>query len=516
MITEKLNTKRISGTLLMSVAAMAVNYLISLVLTGYITENIGADAYGFVTLAKTISNYAIIFTSCLNSYASRFITVSYHKNDMSKANSYYSSVFYANAALSVVVLLISGIAIVFLDKLLVVPESLLNEVRILLLLDILNYMLLATGSCFSAFAYISDRLDVMNAVKFAAYSIEALILIALFGCLEPSIVYVGVALLASSVILIAANILITRRLVPLLSLKRTFFKMSAVKDLVVSGIWNSINSIGNLLQSGLDLIVSNLMLSATAMGQISIVKTLSTVFATLYQLLAAPFHPQLLKSYSNGDKEGVIRTMKISIKLSGFFAAVIFAGFVGFGKMYYTLWTPSQDISLLYYLTLITFLGSIIEAVAFPLFYAYTLTLKNSVPCFVTIISGLLNVGGMFVLIRYFDFGAYAVVLTTTVLGFGTYFVFTPIYAGKCLGCSAREFYPTMMRVVAIGFLMALIALPLSELQLHVSWSVLFASAALFTIIALPVYFFLVFNKAERNSILLKFKIKKGGGSKCH
>lgn len=51
-----------------------------------------------------------------------------------------------------------------------------------------------------------------------------------------------------------------------------YFSFSAVKDLFVSGIWNSINSIGNLLNSGLDLWISNLMLSPTSMGELSIVK----------------------------------------------------------------------------------------------------------------------------------------------------------------------------------------------------------------------------------------------------
>ena len=48
--------------------------------------------------------------------------------------------------------------------------------------------------------------------------------------------------------------------------------MEAVKKLVLSGIWNSINSVGNLLNSGLDLWISNLMLSALEMGNLSIVK----------------------------------------------------------------------------------------------------------------------------------------------------------------------------------------------------------------------------------------------------
>lgn len=40
-------TKQISFTLILSIVAMAINYMISFVLTPYITTNMGAEAFGF-------------------------------------------------------------------------------------------------------------------------------------------------------------------------------------------------------------------------------------------------------------------------------------------------------------------------------------------------------------------------------------------------------------------------------------------------------------------------------------
>ena len=50
---------------------------------------------------------------------------------------------------------------------------------------------------------------------------------------------------------------------------------SKIKNLLKNGIWNSLNQLGNELNSGLDLLISNLMLSAVAMGQISVVKNIA-------------------------------------------------------------------------------------------------------------------------------------------------------------------------------------------------------------------------------------------------
>ena len=67
------------------------------------------------------------------------------------------------------------------------------------------------------------------------------------------------------------------------------------------------------------------------------------------------------------------------------------------------------------------------------MFYTYTLSLKNTAACIVTVISGALNVISMFVLLTYTELDLYAVVGTTTVLGFVTFLIFTPLYSAWCI-----------------------------------------------------------------------------------
>lgn len=92
----KTNGKQLIATFILSMIAMLTNYIISLCLTPYISTSLGTEAYGFVSMAKTISNYGVIVTSCLNSYISRFVTIKYHENKINDAIRYYSSAFYAN------------------------------------------------------------------------------------------------------------------------------------------------------------------------------------------------------------------------------------------------------------------------------------------------------------------------------------------------------------------------------------------------------------------------------------
>ena len=67
-----MNKKKLILTVGISALAFTINYFISFFLTSYVTENIGIDAYGFVSLAKTFASYAVIATTALNSYSSLF------------------------------------------------------------------------------------------------------------------------------------------------------------------------------------------------------------------------------------------------------------------------------------------------------------------------------------------------------------------------------------------------------------------------------------------------------------
>ena len=251
-----------------------------------------------------------------------------------------------------------------------------------------------------------------------------------------------------------------------------------------------------------------MMLSALAAGQLAIVKTVSTIFSTLYQLVANAFQPVQLKYYANGDKNALIKSFKTAIKLNGMISNIVFAGFCIFGSVYYKLWTPSQDVTVLQMVSIITIIGSVIEGAVYPLYYGYTLTVKNKIPCYITMLSGLLNVAGMYVLIKYFDAGLYAVVLTTTFLTWMVNFVFNPMYVSHCLRIKLTTFYPTLVRHIASSAILLAVFKGISIIYCPSSWLGLIVVALCCALIGAVIHMIIVLNKDEW--CLLKNKLLKG------
>lgn len=491
-----------------SILAVAINYLIVLVLTHHITQNMGTEAYGFVSLAKTFASYAVVVTVALNAYAGRFISVSYHKENYESANRYFSSVFLADCIISALFCAVGIVAICFLQYILDIPEQLLHDVKLLFALDIFNFGVMTCTTVFSSSLLIANRFDLAGMIKCLAYGLEALLLICLYSMFAPKLYYVGIGLLISSVFIFVANIRLTKTFTPQLKVKRAAVSLQMIFEVVQKGIWSSFNQLGNLLNSGLDLYVTNLMISPFVTGQLAIVKTISTIATTLFQLVAQPMQPQLVKYYACNQTDRLIDAFKLSIKVNGMLSNVLFAGFVTWGSVYYELLTPSQDIQQLFMLTIVTISGSIIEGAVYPLYYAYTLTLKNRKPAIITVLSGLCNVVAMYVLIRFFGAGVYCVVGTTAVLSWIVNFGFTPIYAARCLQQSPTIFYPTLVKHALSCCVQTGVFYIIGKWIVPDTWVELIAVAIVCATIGALLHILIVCNRSDMRWILRLFRKK--------
>lgn len=501
--------KQIIRTIFWSSLAAGLNFLISLIIVPFVTGKIGTEAYGFVSLANNFISYTSIFTLALNSYGTRFISVEYHKRNIKKAQEYYSSIVLANIVLGIFLLLISTLFVINLEKYLRIPETLIGDVKVLFMLVFINFIIMNIGNSFSTSAYIHDKLAISGVYKNIAYGIEIVLFIYFFGALIPSLWYVGIAYIAYSMVICISNYYIYKKFTIDIRISVNQFSYSSIKKLVVSGICNSLNSLGNTLNSGLDLLITNMMLDTVTMGELAIAKTIGTMSISIYQMISHAFQPLLLKTYAKNEKEKLLDRLFLAMKISGFFMGVFFVFFVTQGKAFYKIWIPTQNIERIYILTIITLLSSVLEGIMGPLYYIYTLAVKNKIPCIVTVCGGILNVGVMYILLKETYLGVYAVVGTTAVIMLFINFVTNPIYMAKCLNIKWTIFYPVIMKyilsiIVSLVFCSGVVRMFVVE-----HWGDLFLILGIETLLFVCIYIFMMFNKNERDVMLQRIAMLK-------
>ncbi|MFA1015966.1 lipopolysaccharide biosynthesis protein [Dubosiella newyorkensis] len=501
--------KRLFITIIISGLAFLLSYIINFALTPFITNNIGAEGYGFVSLAKTFASYTMIAALAINSYSSRFITIEYHQKNYEKANNFLSTTLVSNFLLAFLTLLF---AIFFINRItffLKINLDIVSDVKYLFFLMFVNFGITIIGSSFSSSAYIANRLDLTGLFKLIGYILEAGALLFLYFKFKPKLYYISLALCIQNIFIFLTNLFITKKFTPKLKIMNISFSWNAAKLLVFNGIWNSLNSLGNTLNTGLDLIMSNLFLTDTAMGELAIAKTINTMFIGLFQLIAQPFQPLFLKSFADNNMDDLLNRFKLSMVCSGFLSSLAFAGFVALGRTYYQLWVPNQNSTLLWKLTLVGCFSGIFEGLVYPLYYIYTLKIKNKIPCIITMIGGIINVIFMYILLKFTNLGIYSIVLTTAVVMTVISLITNPIYMCYCLKIRWNYFYGVIGRSVLSCFIMTLIFILLSKIINPKNWIMLIISATLMTLVGGVIHFLLVCNTKEKSFFLYKIKFKK-------
>ncbi len=454
--TDDLNgaQRRMLMNMLWSLLSLFINYFMNFLITPYVTNNIGVEAYGFVALANTFVSYVDILAVGLNAFAGRFIAMAYHQAKPEKANCYFSSTILADLILAALLLAGGGVVIADLPKLFQVPPQLVGDVRRLFFIVLVRYLLTLLRTAFDTAAFIAERIDLAEQLQSIAYLLQAVLLLVMCMLLPPHVWYVGAASAAGALFLLAGNWALCRRLTPGLRFTPKNFSPRAVWEVLSTGSWTALNNLGNVLNSGLDLLITNLMLDATVMGQISVAKNLESIAGAMILKISASFRPRCLRMYAENKIDELAALLKTAMRCTGGFCNLVVLGFWVCGSDFMALWLPGQDTEFLFWAGLIVLLGDISTGAVHPLYYVYTLAKKLRLPCCITILMGAANVISMYILLRYTTLGAYAVILTTLVISL-VHFVDAPLYAAHCLQLPWHTFYPMLARnalSLAVGF----------------------------------------------------------------
>lgn len=481
--------KKISLSMIFSILSVMLSCLIAFLLTKFLVNEFGSEANGYYSLAKTITSYLSVLSVAINSFASRYIAIEFNKKNYDGSSSYFSTVVFANLFLSIIFCLFFIFFISFITFFLNIEARYLLDVRILFGLVGINFILALFSSIFQIAFFVADKITVNAIVKLIGYSVEGIVLIILFTLRKKYLFYVGIALVASNALVMIISLFFTKKQSNGLEINIKKFDKKKVKVLVGNGIWNSLNSAGGILQNGLDLWISNIMLAPIQMGQVSVSKTFSSILSILSSTLCQPFQPSIVKDYSDNNINSVVSKVKVNIKFNGLIFSIILAIFIALGIPFFMLYCPAEDYTIIAKITCIVMLGDYFVAISSPMYFIYTLTIKNLVPCLVTIGCGIINVISMIILLKFTNLGVFAIVITTCCIGFFGNLIFTPIYSSRCLKLSIATFYPTILRVFLTTIIECIALYFLAYLFNIKSWVALIGVALLFSLIGFVIYF---------------------------
>lgn len=499
--------KKLIINLASCIVMFAVSLGISFFVTPYITNRVGSEAYGFVSLAINFTSYASIITLAINSMSSRFISIAIFKKRDNEANEYFNSVLISNVACILFFLVISILLIIFLQNIINIPNNLIVDVKILFAIIFLNFLVSLINSVYAVSTYASDHIELYMIKLMEANIIKIMLMIILFYIFGANIIVVGIGYLIATLYEMFFNIYYMKKFLPMLYVNKSFFKFKRIWEIFLSGIWNTVTKLGQVFNDGLDLLISNILINPLAMGQLSIAKTISSSVALLTGYLTNIFQPAITKYYAENSIE-LENEIKFSMRVVSFFSNILLVGIIAFGISFYKLWIPNENIILIYKLTLITILGCVISTSVNPLFSVFTLTNKLKANSLVTLFTGFFSCLITFLCIKFglVSNGIYLIASLSVIISIIKNLTFTPMYSAKCLGKSKKIFYKPILQSILSSCVLFIIFKIVGNIFVINSWVKLIILASLSAAIGVIVTYFIMFNKVERNSNLVFVK----------
>ena len=502
----KFTNRQLAVNMVFNIFAFGLNFVMNFFITSYITTRIGSEAYGFVKLASDFAGYASFLSIALNSMAMRYIMLARVNGDIAGSKEYYSSIAISNILLSIFLIIPATYIVIFLQRFVNIPKDLLFDVKFMFELTFINFILNLMFSTYSTCYYLTNKLYISS--LFTTYSNiirvgSTLLLFALFGA---NINYVSAGVLLSTLFVTAFNIYYSKKLIPELSISKKYFKVNKIKEVLQSGVWNSITKFSQIFSNGLDLLVTNVLISATMMGYLSIAKTIPSVMGGLVVSVAGVFSPNLMNLYAQGDMEGVKKTSKFAAKLMCFFAVIPNALLISMGRSFFALWVPNQPAALINGLSILALTNFTITSPMQPLYQIFIITNKVKQNSIAMILYGFVSIAVTLACIKYTNWGVYAIVIVSLINSLILALCYHLPFAARYIGLPWYTFYGEVLKVIitlvvntAIGYGVSLL-LPLS------SWYYWFLGACITGSLGLLVNVFLVFNRQERSILMGKIR----------
>lgn len=498
--------KQLEINMVAQIIAFIVSLGISFLLTPFIVNNVSSEAYGFVGLSNNFVSYAELVTIALNSMAGRFITIKIHQNDKIGANKYFTSVVFANIVLAFIVAILSLIIVLFLDKLVNIPSEILIDAKLLFALMFLNFIISIISGIFGVAVFATNKLYLSSIRNIAAQIIRVGILVIAYSAFKPAVWYLGLSACICTTYNLIWNIRYTKILLPDIEVKRKYFDSKSILEIISSGIWNTITKLSQILTSGLDLLITNLLINSAMMGILSIAKTVPTAITSLIVTVASVFSPSMTIAYAKNNKNELVNQINQAMKIMTIFTVIPNAVLVCFGKEFYRLWIPQENIDLIYTLSVLSILNSVVSGVIYPLYNVFTITNKVKINSIVMILYGVISTTTTFTVLKFTDLGVYAIAGVSTGYALILPFIFHIPYAAKYLDLKWYSFYNVALKSILCFSLLTILGMGINKLVFIDSWISLIFICMIYSVLALVLLLFIFLNKSERIILIKKLK----------
>lgn len=492
--------------------SMLFNICIGFFISPVIVRDLGVEANGFAQLANNFVSYASLLTIAINAMAARFTAIAYHKGEIKKAEKYYSSALVANFLVILILLLPAFFLIINLQNVLTIKTTRVIDVQILFALTFLSFFCSNIQSVLHISTTVKNKLYLSNIMVMVGNATRILILIILFSCFELHIYYVSLAAGIVAILLVLGHYAIKQKIMNDVHFSINYFEPKAMKEMLTSGSWSVVNKCGDLLMTGFDLLLVNILIGSTEMGVLSVAKTIPINLISLASLLSWNWNPKMTKEYARGDTSQMLRTMDLSAKVSIVIMSIPTVAFCVFAPEFYHLWMPTQDADMLTILSILSIMAYLILAGTSSVYNIFSITNKLKFNSITYIIGAVISIAVSFVFVEYSPIGIFAVAGVSSVVVILRNLICLLPYAAKAIGKKWYAFYKYVFLNAGCSLIVAAVAFVVKIIIPMNNWLMFLLACVITGAISICILIMVIIRKDQRKDLFNRFLKKNQKG----
>ncbi len=480
-----------------SVGYLALSITFSLWYIPYLIKHLGVAAYGLVPLATSMTAYMSILTYGLNNAVGRFLTIDLVKDDREAANRTFNTAL-VGAMLIVGVLFPVTLGVSYAaPHIFDVPQGSEVEVQWLFFLVGAAFLLSIGGSSFAVSSFSCNRFDLQNWIQVLALLVRGGLMVAMFAVFTPQLWQIGIGTLSAAVVSSWGYVFLWNKLTPQLRVNLFDFDRFRLRALMGMGGWVTLNQVGALLFTNIDLIVVNMVFGAETTGRYGSVLQFSILLRSLASAVAGVLAPVVIAKYAQGDVDGMVRMARQAVKLMGLGMALPIGLLCGLARPLLGVWLgPSfQNLDVL----LIILLGHLcVNLAVFPLFALQTSANRVRWPGIANLLMGFLNLGLAIAWAKWGAWGAVGVAAAGAVALTAKNMLFTPIYNARIFHLRWWAFSLDMLSGIIATLVVGLAAYGITQVYMPNGWLGLIGISVTVMIFYAVGAYALALNRADR------------------
>lgn len=501
---------RLAKTVAAHIPVVLAGIITSFLYTPYLLSKIGAEAYAFYPLSFNIINYASVFTVLFTSMLSKFITVDYHSGNYLRMNKFFNSSIRGNVIIGAAVGIPMLVGSLFIDRIIDVPAKLAFEVKVLFMTVTAAFFVIQLRNTFIVANIATEKRYLTTLQKAFEKVMIVAVPVVLFVFVKPSVMYLGVSVLIAVSLRLLITVKTQRKIMPQLEVSGKYVEREVAGTLILSGLWHAFNQLIILLNTNVEILLSNLIFGSEVQSEYTLAFILPNLIRTMIIYGNNWFLPFLALLFKDESYEELKKSIPKFIKCMSVAMAVIVSLITGLGDVLLDVWIGGFDSFEMYILMILSALSVFVTG-SFSIIYSILVVHdKMKLPAIIMFTLGILNIPLSVILSDLF--GIYGILISSLTVNILGYTFFIPYYCSRTVRFKIKKLYPAFLGgvyVLSAGTVFGILIKLLFKID---SFSKLILAVVSVIILLVPVIFKWLLSKEDILFItdIIKAKIEYG------